>query len=306
MDRTFGTHKRFFQIETLASAVEGQIALKDPGIIASFREAFGPMTVSSMTFDLIGETRYHLVFQVKAASFKQRPRTLGMVVAKNHEEGSKATSAEYKALQQLAPRLGKMILKTYQSGRVYLPDRYRRTDVKRTLFLYMTEWTSGFSTFSANKTGQIRLTGKTTHVYTRKETENFKVNLIGLFAAAYDPIRRTGMDVRASSFESFVVRHTTSGNMVPKLVAPPPLTSKLSPTQLIDRILTLEWRTESAPFPVAPLAPEDVYLGLTSTVDNERVHDWLNAYLRTRKEKATGVFREYLEELDVYINSRPD
>lgn len=304
MDRTFGTHKRFYQMQTLASAIEGQMAIKDPGIVGSFRDAYGPMSVSALTFDLEGETAYHFVFRVRATVQKQAPRSLGMIVAKNHEEGAKAVAAQYRALQLLKKPLGKSVVQTFQAGRVYLPDRYRRTDVKRMLHLYMMEWSNGFSTFTADRNGQLKLTGKTPHTCTRKETEGFKVKLLGIFAAAYDPLQRTGLDQRASSFDNFLVRQTASGQIVPKLVSPPPISDKITPTRLIDRALHLEWETDGEPFALAPESPEDVYQGLSSSVDKERVRDWINAFLREKQRKATGLYREYLDALDQHVNGR--
>ena len=80
--------KRFYKLETLASAVEKRLSEHDTFILPSITGAMGQTPIVSLRFELFQEGKFQHIFRVQASSAKRKRGNFAFVAAKNAEEFS--------------------------------------------------------------------------------------------------------------------------------------------------------------------------------------------------------------------------
>lgn len=293
--------KRFYQLETLGSAVDYQLTTgKDRYLQGSVQDALGPSRVTLLHFELFQEGRFQFIFRMTAATQKKQEKKFALVAAKNHQECTLIAKNEYKILQGLNARDPEHIVHPYRAGKVYLPDRHGRRELGREIFVYLTEWLTGFEELGIDRTLQLIINTKQRHVFTVQETERLKGIMVEIVAKSYDPVQHTCMDMPEVASGDFVVRKRGRGHLELRVIAARRLLTRVSPARVIDKILTAAWPWGPGTFALAPAAPEVFYDGMVRALGPEEALQWAQQYaaavssgkLKNRRPDYLAFFRK--------------
>lgn len=270
--------KRFYNLETLASATERLIRGGDRFIVPSIKTVLGPSPLTSLTFELFQEGRYQLVFRVRASNVKRKRATFGFLVAKQEDKFSEIAQQELDNLRVLYKRAPDLVTRPFKGGTVYLPDRLKRKTKGREVYAYVTQWLGGFHELGINKNLQFFVNIKTPITMSKAITEALKGRMIEIVARSYDPKTRDCMEIPQVASGDFVVTKPGKGTPKLKLIACRQMVKKVSPARLIDNILRANWEWGQQTFYLAPEFPETLLDGLARAVGRNQAKDWISQY----------------------------
>lgn len=270
--------KRYYKLETLASAVEWCIRRQDRFIMPTVQRVLGSAPVTSLTFTLFQEGRFQLIFRLRAINAKKKSAEFGFVVAKRDGETSATAGAEHRHLEYLHARAPEWVVKPHLGGHVFLPDRHRRGE-GREIYAYLTQWLAAYHELGVDKNHQFFINVHPHHLLTRAQTEALKVQIVAIVAKTYDPEKRVAMEIpEIASGDIVVTRPNRSGRQSAKLIACRRLISNVRPARLIHLIATAGGMWGDARFFLAPADPQDFFNGLALGAGAESARAWMRDY----------------------------
>jgi hypothetical protein len=214
-DAAHGEGKRFYQLETLANAIEGGINRGDSWLAAVFRESLMGSRPDSMNLELQWENTYALAFRIGATTTRGQSANLLLVCAKNHQEHTERLRGEITVLNQLAPRCPAGVLPIRAEGTFYLPQKHG---------------------------GKGRL-------LSRAESEDYGFALALLLLQAFDALTRTGPSLN-SLHEGDILCRQFRTSLAPSLMHCPRLTRYRSIQAYVKGLLLWEPRPGSGVYPM--------------------------------------------------------
>ena len=270
--------KRFYQLDTLASAIERLLQTSGNFIQRTLSSEFGPDPVIACAFELFREGRNDLVFRLNVTNTKRSRATLALVVAKNHEECSAIAQTQHQHLQLLYERAPQFVVKPLHGGTLFLPDRHRRVTHGRELYAYVTQWLPSYEVLHVNHRLQCTLGVRPAHTCTKAETETVRAQIVSMAAAAYHPRKRHAIDLAAQRPGSLVARRSPTGGVKLKLTACRKLLTLATPARLLDHILGASWNWTSPPFGLVPADPESFFDALGKGAGPQAARQWIGQY----------------------------
>ena len=290
--------KRFYQLETLASAVEWMIQTnRDRFLLPSIQQVLGPTPVTSLVFELFQEGKYQLIFRLHAANAKRKEATFAFVVAKHHEEYSRVAQAELGNLHVLHQRAPMAVVKPFRGGRVYLPDRHKRVSHGREIYAYVTQWLSGYHELGVNRNLQFFINTKKPHTFTIAQTEQLKARIVETIVRTFDPAKRDCMELPQVASGDFVVTDPIRGGPRIKLIACRRMTPYMTPAKLIHRIVSAKWDWGGRAFRILPVDPGVFFDAIARALDAAAARSWLEQY--TKAVKAGRLSEQEVLPLDM-------
>lgn len=291
-------YRRFYKLETLASAVDKLVHDRDRFICPSVEKVLGAGKLAQLVFTLADEDPLRLVFHVRATSSTRKRGNLVLVVAKNAEEASRRVALEYKHLSILAERLRKDMAEPLRAGTIFMPDRHRRKDHHRELQAYTTALPTGYEPLGIHKNGQFMACGGELHTFSRRETEALKRKMVALILTAFHPIKRDGIDTHQLDPSTFQVHRPPKGLPALKLFNCVHMHTQLTPSKVIGFLLTDTWKSWGQESGYAPENPEDFYDAVVEAVGPETAAKWVAQYVRlARERKVKSPESEYVDAL---------
>lgn len=275
--------KRHYQLETLANATSGLIERGDSFITDSARQVLGGGPIAAINFELFQEGRYQLIFRMHAVTALKKSASFGFVAAKNHEEASKVARSEHMNLQKLHARAPHNVVRPYEGGIVFLPDRHGRPGHGRPLYAYVTQWLNGFDELGVNQNLQFIVNVQKRHTFTIAETNALKTQMIEIITRTYDPASRTCMSMPEIASGDFVVRKTRQNGGELRLIACRRLLTNLGPAKLVARMVEASWKWGEREFELRPDEPAQFLDGLKAALGEEEAAKWVRAFDNARR-----------------------
>lgn len=269
--------KRYYQLETLSSAVEASLQWKNSFIFRSVHEVLGPGEILSLDIELFQEGRYQLIFRMRAVNAKGKKAFFGLVVAKNHEECTRVAETEHRNLRTLHERSPKFVVKPYWGGTFLLPDRYRRKENDRHVYGYVTGWLNGFDELGVTRSLQFYVNVEKKHTFSLAETEWLKGHMLEIVASTHDDRTRTAMVLPQIASGDFVVNR--EGTLKLRLIACRKIQEKVSREKLLSQFLTESWDWDGRTFKLAPENPATVLEALTRVWGGPEARQVIKHYL---------------------------
>lgn len=278
--------KRFYQLETLASAVEYMIQTKrDRFLIPSIQQAMGPVPVTSLVFELFQEGKYQLIFRLRACNARRKEGVFAFVAAKHHEAYSRVAQAELGNLHTLFQRAPMAVVKPFRGGLVYLPDRHQRKSHAREIYAYVTQWLSEYHELGVNRNLQFYINTAKPHTFTIAQTERIKVQMVETIVRSFDVSKRDCMEMPQVASGDFVVTGPGRGDPRIKLIACRRMLGHMSPAKLIHTIVGAGWDWNGQTFRLFPADPEMLFDGIARATDAETARSWIEQYVRSVKAR---------------------
>lgn len=270
--------KRYYQLETLASAVEVSLTWRNSFVFRSVHEVLGAHDVLSLHFELFQEGRYQLIFRLHAVNVKGKSAQFALVAAKNHEECSKIAETEHHNLRTLYTRMPKFVVRPHWGGQLFLPDRHRRKEHDRHIYAYLTGWLNGYEEMGVTRSLQFYVNAMKKHTFTLAETEVIKGEALEIVAASHDPRTRTAMELPQIASGDFVVSRDGPQPRI-KLIACRRMQRNVTRHKLLAQVLTESWEWGGRTFKLAPEDPATVLAALTRVWGKEEARACVRAYL---------------------------
>lgn len=301
MSDSFGVaYKRYFKLETLASAVDYMIQQgNDRFIQPTIQQKLGPAPITSLQFKLAQESSQRIVFRMRAGNARKKLTTFAFVVSKKPLADTTLLSEEHAVLRTLYKRSSKQVLQTFRGGAVYLPDRYRRTDKGREIYCYLTEWLPGFDLLGLNKEAQCVVNTDTRKALSKAETEHIKQRVIEIILSTYDPKQQNLMALPDLPGGDFLVKRTPNNDKpMIKLAAARKLYERAKPGMVLSSILSASWDCGEQIFQLAPDSPADFQKAVAKALGKETAEQWIRELLRfVARSRKTTIQAEYLQAL---------
>lgn len=290
--------RRFYQLETLSSAVDKLVRDRDRLIQPAIEKVLGPGAANSLIFTLSAEDEFRLIFTIKVTTATKRKTQLSLVVAKNPEEGSRRVAQEYKHLRLLHERLKEEMTEPLRAGIIFLPDRYRREEHHRELEAYVTALPVGYEPLGIHRNLQYTAGTTPPHTFSKKETEVLKQKMATLALKAYHPVTRNGLDTGQLDPSTFQVNRTGKGPAKLKLFNCVHMQTRLTSTRVIAFLLTDTWNCRGIESAVAPESPSMFFEAVVNAVGPETARQWIKQYCHQAKAgKVKGPSPDYVEAL---------
>ncbi len=290
--------RRFYQLETLASAVDKLVRERDRLIQPAIEKVLGPGAANSLIFTLSAEDEFRLIFTIKVTTATKRKTQLSLVVAKNPEEGSRRVAQEYKHLRLLHERLKEEMTEPLRAGILFLPDRYRREEHHRELEAYVTALPVGYEPLGIHRNLQYTAGTTPPHTFSKKETEGLKQKMCTLALKAFNPVTRNGLDTGQLDASTFQVNRTGKSLPKLKLFNCVHMQTRLTSTRVISFLLTDTWTCRGIECAVAPESPSMFFEAVVNAVGPETARQWLKQYCHQAKAgKVKGSSPDYTEAL---------
>lgn len=275
--------KRFYKLETLASATEYMISSKrDRWLLPGIQKVLGPAPVVSLSFELFQEGRYQLIFHLKALNAKRKQAEFAFVAAKQGDEFSRVAMAEHANLIALYRRAPEHIVKPFTGGTIYLPDRYGRVEKGREVYTYLTQWLSNYHELGVARNLQFFINVKTPHTFTIAQTEAVKAQMIDTIVRSYDAEKGECMSMPEIASGDFVVTWPKGRNAIPhiKLIACRKMLRRMTPVKVIDAIAAASWDWGGERLYLIPADPALLYGGFAAALGKEQARSWFEQYVQ--------------------------
>lgn len=290
--------RRFYKLETLASAVDKMVRDGDRFLHPVLEQEMGPGRLTQMTFTLADEDALRFIFHVKAANANRKRASLALVVAKNAEEASRRVALEYKHLKILSERIAKDMAAPLRAGAIFMPDRYRRKEQNREIGAYLTRLPNHCEPLAIHRSGQYMSLGDRPHTFSKRETEALRQKMTAIIVAAYHPVKRDGIDTHQLDLSTFQVQRGNKGMPSLKLFNCVHMQTRITPAKMLGFLLGDTWKSGGHESPYAPSEPEDFFDALVGVLGKETAVSWLGQYVRLAKSgKVKGPDVEYLDAL---------
>lgn len=287
---------RFYRLETFAQALEGVIATHDRFFIPSIQQVLGPAPVVALNIELFQEGAYQLIFRIRAFNQKRKEATFALVVAKQEGVVSRTAETEHRNLTRLHRRAPDIVVKPYLGGIVFLPDRHGRPEKGRKLYVYLTQWLTGFHELGIDRSHQFFINTRTPHLFSKTETEELKAQIVEIIFRLYEPEKCSSIEMPQIASGDFVVTPANRKPLKLKLIACRRILSRVEPETLIDQIVHTEWDWGGRPFRIAPEEPQHCVEAMIRAVGKELARGWLERY---RESLTAGAYpaSPYAEEI---------
>lgn len=246
-DAAHGEGKRFYQLETLANAIEGGINRGDSWLAAVFRESLMGSRPDSMNLELQWENTYALAFRIGATTTRGQSANLLLVCAKNHQEHNERLRGEITVLNQLAPRCPAGVLPIRAEGTFYLPQKHGGKG--RQVLACVRAWPGKCLPAECTPKGQYVLVGPERKLLSRAESEDYGFALALLLLQAFDALTRTGPSLN-SLHEGDILCRQFRTSLAPSLMHCPRLTRYRSIQAYVKGLLLWEPRPGSGVYPM--------------------------------------------------------
>ena len=272
--------RRFYQLDTLASATEWVVKTSDRFIVPTVQDILGPAAVSMLSFELFQEGRFQLIFHMRAANEKRSEAEFAYVVAKRARDFSELARGEHRNLTILNERAPNQVVQPYRGGIVFMPDRHQRPGHGREVYAYLTQWLSGYHEMGVTRELQFYINTATPHTFTIDQTEAIKGQIVEIIARTYEPRRGSCMDMPQVASGDFVVTAPSTSDAIPriKLIACRRLLNHMTPAKILHRIVTAKYEWAQKHFRLCPAFPETVLESLTTALGSEQARVWLMEY----------------------------
>jgi hypothetical protein len=288
--------KRFYQIETLASATEHRLKTGDRFITPSVSKILGDSPLTSLSFTLEQEREHSLVFRFRAGNTKRKSAVFAYVAAKNDGGYSEMTETEHRLLGVLYGRAAKYVVRPFFGGTVYLPGRTGRQG--REIFGYCSQWPTRHEPLGVTKTLQFFVNAEKPHLFSIAQTEELKGQVIEIMAATYDAKAGDAMALPNITGGDFVVSHGGKGPLRLKLVACRKMQAKLTPARYLNDIIRAEWPWGDRTLRLAPEDPAILLAALQRARGTQEGRDWVVQYLDAWKAGSLrAINKPYTEAL---------
>lgn len=293
--------KRFYQLETLASATEYMIEHRDQFIVPSVKTVMGPSPLTSLHFELFQEGRHQLIFRLQAGNTRRKQGAFGFVAAKNAQEHAEVARQEHRILEELHRRAPQFVVRPFRGGKVFLPDRHGRESHGREIYAYITEWLNGYHELGVNRNLQFFLNTLKPHTLSLAQTELLKGQIVEIMARTYDAEKRNAMAVPEIASGDFVVTHPDRGPLRLKLIACRRIVNVSAPARYLHQIATASWEWGDTLFRICPDEPETFFQGLKRAVGAETARLWISQYLSlVRRGTVKDPLPEFTEALAAF------
>jgi len=273
--------RRFYQVETLASAVEYAIRRRDRFIIPSVQSVLGDAPLTHLAFELFQEGTYQLIFRVRAMNARKRSGLFAMVAAKREGDYSDLARGEHDNLRILNERAPEHVVRPYLGGNIFLPDRHGRVEHGRDVYVYLTQWLTGFHEMGVTKNLQFYINTQTPHTFTIAQTELIKRNIVEVIARTYNEERQNCMTLPEIASGDFVVTPPPKqGAPKIKLIACRSLMRRATPAKILQRLAETSWDWAGQRFRLMPFEPETTFDGLARARGREQAREWFQLYAK--------------------------
>jgi hypothetical protein len=269
--------RRYYQLETLASATERRLVSGDRFILPSVQQVLGPAPVNTLDFTLFQEGEHQLIFRLRAGNIRRKTATFGYVVAKNAEEHGKVAQAEHFNLGMLYARAKRHVVRPFLGGTVFLPGR--RGKEGREVYAYLTQWLGNYHELGVNKDLQFFLNTAQPHTLSLAQTEEIKGMIVETMAATYDAKQGDAMALPEIASGDFVVTHPGKGPLKVKLIACRRILRKLTPAKYLDTILRASWDWGGRQLTLVPADPATLAGALQRARGKAEGLQWVRQYL---------------------------
>jgi hypothetical protein len=274
--------RRFYRIDTLASAVDGMLRGKDAFFTSTLKKLLGPADITAARFHLARDRKHEYVFRVEAGNARRKQITLALVVAKHQGDFSTLVKAEFDTMRKLRSRLGRNAPDLYRNGIIYLPERRSKKE-GRELQAYLRQWVPGEGSPAVAAPDQLCVLTHPPRLLSRADTALIRAEMIRILVSAWHPARREGPDFADIGLDDFLIRFTGPGKPKLRLLSCRK-TTRMNPGELAAAIARRTWRNEEGSFSLLPESPEDFYDILIKAQGRETAASILNAW----REKKAG------------------
>lgn len=271
--------KRFYHLETLASATAHHLKQGNHFLAQGLRTALGGARLGSLQFSLVSENSYRLVFRVSAGSVTKKRGQYALAVARNDEEFRKAMEDEAAILGALSAKAPRYVPAFLGAGEIFLPDRYRRRSHDRHLPAYLTQWPGDVRPLAAAGPRQWHILERNPAALSLEQTEMMRTALMELVFLSHDAKARTALDLQALRLEDVGVSRTSRGTLNIKLLGARRLWTRMHPPQLVHRLVQSRWKTPGDETPLAPAEPIHFCTAATRALGKETAQTWIGQYL---------------------------
>jgi len=276
---------RYYNLDTLANAVEWTIKRKDPFIGPSVREVLGTPAVSQYTFDLFQESKYQVTFRMKASNEKRKEAMFAFVAAKQEGAVSKAARAEHTNLVTLHERAPKHVVQPFRGGVVFLPRHRGKAKEGRQIYAFVRQWLGQYHELGVNKNLQFFINIQHPQAFSREQTEGIKGRIIDVIARTYDPKSGDCMEIPQVTSGDFMVMKAKQGVPRIKLIACRRMVKRMTPAKILNRIAQNNWKWGREMFSLLPEQPGTVFTGLEAALGKELARVWITDYCRAVEGK---------------------
>ena len=214
-DAPEGPWRRFYQVETLVSAVEKGLSSGRDVAGVALRGLLGTADLTSLHIQLAEENPYRLTFKLNASNSRKKHASLLFTAARNDESFSEMLETEWQHLGAAYKAAPKLVPKPLRGGALFLPDRFRREDKHRLVFAYAAQWPGAIEKLGLGKDTAFTLAGARPRALSKAASETIRLSLAELVFRCYQPAKRTGLDMRDLAPADFWVTLTPKG--VPRL-----------------------------------------------------------------------------------------
>ncbi|MFM1920070.1 MAG: hypothetical protein RLZZ303_1704 [Candidatus Hydrogenedentota bacterium] len=259
--------KRFYQLETLGSSVEGLLNQGDSWLMAVLRESTQGLAPLAVTMEMLWENPYAMAFRVGASVAQGRPGVILLVCAKNHQEHSVRLEGEIESIRTLSARPESGILPVRGEGTFYLPNKHQRADGKgRKVLAYARAWTGPFAATELRPSGQYVLVGKERRLLSVADSEAYGKALAVALLKALDPVSRNAPSLNSTHWGDVLCRVGRTG-LTPALLHCPRVTRYRSIQAYLKGMLLWEPVPGSGVCPMQLVAPELLAEAIRETLD---------------------------------------
>jgi len=279
IDAAEGVARRFFKLETLASATEFALQRGERFILSSVRHVTGEAPIERLSFEFFTETSAKLVFRVRAATATRKEALFAFVVAKDAEPYSARMAAERANLALLARRTPDAVLAVLNGGTLHLPDRYRRAGGGRDIYAYMARWPVGYHELGVGRRDAFFLPGPTPQPLTPAQTQAIKAQVVALVAATYNPASHDAIEMPDLCDGDLLATHPRSGAVRIRFLTCRGMVKRTSRSKVLHKALSHQYVWQGERIPLAPQAPDLVVDALARRLGAEMSRVWLLEYI---------------------------
>ena len=280
--------KRYYRLETLASATEWMVSTKrDRFLIAGIQSVLGPAPVVSIHVELFQEGRHQLIFRLRALNAKRKEAQFAFVVSKRTVEESSVAVNEHANLQLLNQRAPEFVVRPFTGGKIYLPDRHGRIERGREVYAYLTQWLGIFHELGVTKELQFYINVKNPHTFTIAQTEAIKAHMVKTIVASYEATAQDCMAMPEIASGDFVVTWPKGRTSIPKikLIACRKMLRRVTPAKLLDLVVSATWEWGGRTLHLAPEDPAMLYAGVAAALGKTVAREWFAAYVQAVSSK---------------------
>lgn len=277
---------RFYQLETLARAVEFSVERRERVIVPSVQSVLGPAPVTTLQFELFQEGKYQLIFRARAMNARRNSAQFALVAAKRPGDYSAVAANEHQNLRLLNERTPEYVVKPYLGGRLFMPDRFNRPGQGREIYIYLTQWQSGYHELGVTRQLQFFINTRTPHTFTIAQTEQLQGEMVEIIARTYSDTRHDCMALPEIASGDFVVTPPPkSGKPKLKLIACRALMRRVTPPKLIHRIAEASWDWGGRQFKIIPPDPRMTFDAFVRARGAEQAKLWFRDYVDAVEKK---------------------